>query len=618
MSNNNTSQSKREFAPVRWLKRMFFGPKRELSFAEEEALQSPWRTVAKNFRSKRLSMLGLFGFLLILLFVIIGPLLMPIDLSYQDNTQQNIGPGFNMMSVPTALKDDLQKIAPGKTFGMGIDKSGKLHVWGYTRITDTIDLGNIPQEVQEAKLVDLAVGYDHAVAIDEQGKVYVWGNTRLGQDRLPNDLSSAIRKGENMNIIQLEAANQFTAAVTQEGDLLLWGNSNLNDIKLKKDLQGNIRKVTTNINTYLLLTNDGQAAYGGLQKNAYSRVPAGLESGVVDIASTAFTNAALKEDGTVVVWGNITKGENRVPEHEGRIIQIAGGRYHYTALTDKNELLSWGDNTHKQTQAPGELAATDPVRQIYAGYYQNYAITQGEKLHTWGLKGYLMGTDHLGRDILTRIVNGGRVTMTVGAVSVIIASLIGILLGGLAGYFGGAVDNIIMRVREVFASLPFLPFALILSAILGTRVSVEQRMYLMMFVLGILSWPSLAYLVRASMLAQREMEYVTAAKALGIKEVAIVFKHIIPNIISVILVSMTLSFATSMLTESTLSYLGFGISPPTPTWGNMLTGSNNSIVIQQYWWRWVFPALIFSICTICINLMGDGLRDAIDPKSNER
>jgi len=134
----------------------------------------------------------------------------------------------------------------------------------------------------------------------------------------------------------------------------------------------------------------------------------------------------------------------------------------------------------------------------------------------------------------------------------------------------------------------------------------------------VLSWPGLAYLIRAQIFAQREMEFVTAAKAMGVRERSIVFKHIIPNVISTILVSATLSFATSMLTESTLSYLGFGISPPTPTWGNMLTGANDSIVIQQYWWRWVFPALIFSICTICINLIGDGLRDAIDPKSSER
>ena len=153
---------------------------------------------------------------------------------------------------------------------------------------------------------------------------------------------------------------------------------------------------------------------------------------------------------------------------------------------------------------------------------------------------------------------------------------------------------------------------MILSAIIGTRISVEQRMYLIMVVLGVLSWPGICHLIRAQILSQREQEYVTAAKALGVREKSIIFHHIIPNVMSLILVNATLSFATCMLTESSLSFMGFGI------WGNMLNGANDSIVIQQYWWRWVFPAAIFGICTICINLVGDALRDAVDPKSAER
>ena len=152
----------------------------------------------------------------------------------------------------------------------------------------------------------------------------------------------------------------------------------------------------------------------------------------------------------------------------------------------------------------------------------------------------------------------------------------------------------------------------------GASIDATHRMYIIMVVLGVLSWTGTCRLVRAQILAQREMEYVTAAKAMGIKEMAIVFRHILPNVFSLLLVSMTLDFATCMLTESTLSYLGFGIPLPTPTWGNLLNGANNSVVIQQYWWRWVFPAVIFGACTICINLIGDGLRDAIDPKSVER
>ena len=220
--------------------------------------------------------------------------------------------------------------------------------------------------------------------------------------------------------------------------------------------------------------------------------------------------------------------------------------------------------------------------------------------------------------MLTRIINGGRVTMTVGAISVVIATFIGVLLGGLAGYFGGKVDILVMRIAEIVGGLPFIPFAMILSAVIGSRIDPTRRMYLIMVVLGVLSWTGTCRLIRAQILAQREMEYVTAAKAMGISELSIVFRHIMPNVFSILLVSMTLDFATCMLTESTLSYLGFGIPLPTPTWGNLLDGANNSVVIQQYWWRWVFPAAIFGMCTICINLIGDGLRDAIDPKSNER
>ena len=167
-------------------------------------------------------------------------------------------------------------------------------------------------------------------------------------------------------------------------------------------------------------------------------------------------------------------------------------------------------------------------------------------------------------------------------------------------------------------SLPFLPFAMILSALIGHSMDADQKIWLIMVVLGLLSWPSLSRLVRAQVLSVREQEYVTAARAVGVKTKTIVLRHILPNVISVILVSATLDFATSMLTEATLSFLGFGVPAPQPTWGNMLFGANNSITIQNYWWRWVFASIILGVCVICINLIGDGLRDAIDPKSSER
>ncbi len=143
-----------------------------------------------------------------------------------------------------------------------------------------------------------------------------------------------------------------------------------------------------------------------------------------------------------------------------------------------------------------------------------------------------------------------------------------------------------------------------------------MRIFIIMCILGVLTWPSLARLVRGQVLVTRENEYVVAAQSMGVKESRIAFKHILPNVISVILVSLTLDFAGCMLTESSLSYLGFGVTYPRPTWGNMLNAARNATIIKNYWWQWLFTSIFLAITTICINIVGDALRDVMDPKSN--
>ena len=579
----------------------------------EEQIQSPGRMMLSNFLHNRLGMTGLIIFLLIFAFVFIGPYVFHINLGDTDNTQQNVPPMMTMLKVPKELDGNVSAISPGPTYGVGCSKDGKVYLWGYTKITDTIDLRDIPDKVKEANIVDIAAGYDHIVALDDSGSLYVWGSKRLGQDRIPTGLKGT--KNKPVNIVQLEAGYQFSGALTDDGKAYFWGNENMCDVAVKKEYQGRIKEIAIATYNYSLLLDDGSVVYGGIKKdNVFTRIPESLSSGVVDIAATGESMAAVTEEGKIVIWGNTTHGENIVPDFESRPVELYGGRYHYTALMENGEVLNWGDNSHQQASVPNSVNVTD-IDTVYAGFYQNYAVDVNGKVHTWGLKGHLLGTDNMGRDVLTRIVNGGKVTMTVGAVSVIISLVIGVLLGGIAGYFGGKADMLIMRISEVVGSLPFLPVALLLSAIIGSRISIELRMYLMMIVLGVLSWTGICRLVRAQILAEREKEFVLAAQAMGVREGSIIFKHILPNVLSILLVQATLMFATCMLTESSLSYLGFGIVPPTPTWGNMLTGANNSIVIQQYWWRWVFPAAIFGVCTICINLIGDAIREAVDPKS---
>ena len=615
-----TNKQKKGFFLTRWLKRGVLGHDQEVrDIMQEEQVQTPFKTMAKAFFAKRTVRIGIIGFLLIFLFVLIGPSYWKLDLSEQDSTLINLPPSNDFMAVPKELDGHIADIAAGRTYGIGNDTDGKIYVWGYTKITDKVNIKDIPEKIASARIVQIAAGEDHAVALAEDGELFVWGNTRLQQGKFSTDMNKAMKQGgDAWNVIQLEASNQFSAALCSDGNLYLWGNGNMADIKLRKQYQGNIAKVALTSNEYICLLKDGTVAYTGYKDKGspFAAIPAGLEGKtVVDIAATSGSCAALTEDGQVYVWGSSTAGEKNVPAFDSPVKSIYGGRYHYTVVLADGSVHSWGNNKYHQTDVPAGLTG---IRQIYTGNFQNYAVTEDGHVHTWGLKGFSLGTDSLGRDLLTRIVNGGRVTMTVGAISVIIATIIGVLLGGLAGYFGGKTDLLIMRISEIVGGLPFIPFAMILSAVIGTRLDPTQRMYLIMVVLGVLSWVPTCRLVRAQILAQREMEYVTAAKAMGIKEWQIVFRHILPNVISLLLVSMTLDFATCMLTESTLSYLGFGIPLPTPTWGNLLTGANNSVVIQQYWWQWVFPATIFGICTICINMIGDGLRDAVDPKSQER
>ena len=605
----------------RWFSRLFF-PNKEMDIYAEEALQSPARMVAKSFFSKPLAVISLVLLILIMLFVFIAPSFVVLDLGEQDSTLVNVSPGYSMMDYPEELENEgIADISVGSNFSAGVDMNGNVYVWGKTKVSRVIDVADVPKEVQKAKITQIAAGFDHIVAVDDKGTVYCWGNARLGQTKLPQELSENNRF-HNFKITKVFASHQFSAALTDDNRLLLWGNANFADIGMDKELyDGHVVDAALTDTAYVILTDEGAVAYSGDKATSLlsTGIPEGAKSGVVSIAATANSVAALKSDGTILTWGVTTRGEGSLPAFSAKPIKIEGGRYHYTVVMEDGNVASWGHNRYKQISVPGELTNDSvDVKNIYTGYYQNYAVDNNGEIHTWGLKGFLLGTDDLGRDIFARLVNGGKMTMTVGAIAVIISTIIGLILGGIAGYFGGKVDMALSRVAEVIGGLPFLPFALILSAIIPRDITVLQRMYIIMCVLGVLSWVPDFRLVRAQILSQREQEYVTAAKALGVGEGHILRKHIIPNVMSVLLVSITLNFATCMLTESTLSYLGFGIPLPTPTWGNMLNSCNNSIVIQQYWWRWVFPAAIFGLCTICINLVGDGLRDAMDPKSNGR
>lgn len=595
-----------------WIRMLFqnlFGKRDELDIYKEEQIQSPTRTIIRTFASNKLSMTALIGFVILLLIVIIGPMLYPVDLAFSEQSQQNISPGQNMMSVPPELvQNGIRDIAVGRTFSVGVDDNGEVYIWGKTNVPGT-NVTNIPEDLPP--IARVAAGFDHVVAIGEDGQIYGWGNNRQRQIRFTRDVQDL---GE---IIDIAAGYQSTAILDGEGVVHFFGNTNLTEMYEYNQYQGQIKDVVLTNNAAIGLLDDGTPVYLGSKPLPYStRIP---DEKFIKLAATNKTVAGLTADGRIIVWGSPNyKGEAAMPdEFESQPIDIAGGQYHYVVKLENGNLAAWGDNTYRQSTVPASI--NDGNNQtIYTGYYQNYAVKEDGTVQTFGLKGYLLGSDGMGRDMWQRILNGGRWTMTIGALAVLIATIIGIVVGGVSGYFGGRVDILLQRISEIVSSLPFLPFVIILNVIIGNSLGPTQRIYLIMIVLGLLSWPGLQRLVRAQVFSVREQEYITAARSMGIREYSIIFRHIIPNVISVIIVSTTLSFASSMLTESSLSFLGFGVRPPIPTWGNMLYGANNSVIIQQYWWQWVFPAIALSLTVIFVNLIGDGLRDAIDPKSQER
>ena len=596
------------------------------------------------------------------LFVIIGPIISPIDLGYMESTHVNLSPGLKFMSLPKNLKNNVRSISSYSFFSVGTDNDNNLYVWGSTKMPTAAsrsDMSKLPSDLKGKKVAFAAAGYDHAIAITTEGKVIGWGEYDCAQYgdkselfvaapsrvvKMPNEILNGTINVED--VAQLVCGYQVSAIVMKSGKVYAWGNksgaSNLSALNSLSNVEEirfsmNAAIVRYKYNTVFDDAGKMQQLWFGNAKDSFL-VETTDENGklqflslndyigdrkITKIDATNTAIALVFADGGYYIGGQFVPSKTHFVKQpklsdDETVIDIQGGSKHFTMLTSKGNIYSFGENYLNQCKvAKGNYSASD---KLFVGSFQNYVTSASGKLKTkWGCKGYLFGTDDMGRSIFSRIMHGGKMTMTIGAVAVIISTIIAIIIGCLSGYFGGWVDMILMRITEIFSAIPFLPFALILSAVLaGSGIAENTRIFMIMVILGLLSWTGLARMIRGQVLAEREKEFVTAAKAMGVKEGKIAFKHILPNVISIILVSVTLDFAGCMLTESSLSYLGFGVKLPRPTWGNMLDGCNNELVIGTLWWRWLFPALFLLITTIAINIIGDALRDVMDPKAQER
>lgn len=622
----------------RWIKRGVFGSKKELYATSTgggtEKIESPSRLLRQAFFRKKSAVTALIFLIALFLFVFIAPLFLPLDVNYTDPLQQNVAPGYSLCAPPRALQKDVAYIDGFSDFTVGVDGNGKVYVWGNAenRLTK-VNVRDYPEIVDREGVVAASAGKDHIAAVTKSGKIVCWGDNSCGQYGtegllgslpMPENLLSGVEAEE---VAQLICGYQATALVFKDGNAYAWGNTNavrnLTDFSAKEG----VRKIAFTNAAAIALKRDGSIDTGaepifydavslreGRQRDfaAYMQDKKG-----VDIATDGKCIAVITQDNDLVVAGAFENGENGLPAlQDGEYFtSVDGGTRHFVGVTNLGNVYAWGHNAYGQCKLARNRGEGT---RVFAGSLQTYvAGADGRLVEKAGLKGYLMGTDGKGRDVFARIVHGGKTTLTIGSVAVLVSLFIGVVVGCVSGYFGGAVDTLLMRITEIFSSIPFLPFAMLLSQIIKNyNVTETMRILIIMLILGALSWTGLARMVRGQVLAEREKEFVVAARAMGVREGKIAFRHVLPNVISVILVSATLDFAGCLLTESSLSYLGFGVQQPRPTWGNMLTGSNSSVVIQNYWWQWLFPALFLSLAVICINVIGDALRDALDPKND--
>lgn len=594
-------------------------PSRENENLREEAILSPGKVAVKNFFRNPLGVIGLILFIAIILIVFVGSAILPFNQYYSQGNLTNVAPGGAYMNYPKEMeKEGTQKISIGNTFAVGLTKEDNVYVWGSDNEDKVL---TIPEDVKKGlkgkKVTDVAAGDRHILVATDDNQIYGWGNNSFEQTKMPPMQENQIK---TEGIEKLGAGVQYSVVLTKAKNLVVWGSTMASRLNLiPSEVQGKVEDFDTSPINMLVAKTDGTVQLlGVLGAENQTTMPKELTDGSVFVKKVALTSssaAALDDKGKLYVWGPSRDGisGSNVPEFEAPIVDIQGGDTTFTALDENGKIYTWGKDNYGELNAPdGEF------EQIYASYFNQYAVGKEGNIETWGLNGFRFGSDDQGRDIFTRLIHGGRMTMIISLISTIIQIVLGVLIGMISGFAGGRVDNILMRISEIISSFPFYPMLISLSALLPPGASQTQRITMVMVLLGLLGWTSLARLVRGQILAERERDYITAARALGVKDSQIMIKHILPNILSIVIVNATLGYAGNLLTESGLSFLGFGVQEPTPSWGNMLSAAQSSDVLNIYWWRWVFPALAVFLVSFSVNLIGDAIRDAIDPRANER
>ena len=332
---------------------------------------------------------------------------------------------------------------------------------------------------------------------------------------------------------------------------------------------------------------------------------------------TAFT--AGGQDYTITEDGGVLQGETEVAYISRYVVNAVMGDVFLTR-DFKDQLITCIESGAEDFYFTGEDGETYDYKVSYNPDTKGWTVLQSKETYVFDTysfpsREHWLGTDRNGMDMMTRLMYGGRVSLVIGFIVEIISTVLGVILGGLSGYFGKWVDMLIMRIVDVFYCIPSMPIIIILGAAMdNTGVDPQIRMIYLMLILGFLGWPGMARLVRGQILSLREQEFMTATEACGISVSRRIFRHLVPNVIPQLIVSCTMGLGGTIITEATLSFLGLGVKFPFASWGNIMNDVSNSYVLTEYWFIWIPAGICLMLTVLGFNFVGDGLRDAFDPK----
>ncbi len=550
--------------------------------------------------------LGLAIVSFMMVFLVGGSFLFPLDLFDTEPALQNLKPAYQYLQYPAELQEEgILDIASGVSFSIGVTKKGNVYVWG----SDEHGIKDIPEKVLSNEVVAVAAGDRHALALLSNNEIIGWGNNQFSQASIDTNILDQLK---DERIKDIFASDLYSGCVTEAGNAYVWGNTKALQLNsIPNTLQGKVEKVVATSSNLFVITNEHTLETLGAQKEGIMSLQDGVL--VKDVVATTHHILVLDITNRLHVYGEKGDALMNIPVISNEVVQIESGRRNFYVLDSSGKVYAWGSD---------KLHALDikdvTYERIFADNFQMYGEMKDKRITAWGHRGFLLGSDEQGRDIMTRIIHGGFLTLRYSILAIIISACLSIMIGMVSAYYGKWVDHFLTRVGEMVTCIPILPIVISLASIFKDAWSMHEKLLYLMILLGCMSWPYLARLIRSQILVEKEKEYVLYAQTLGASKYYVIFKELLPSVYPIILIECVQMYTSIIFIETSLSFLGFGVQAPYPSWGNMIESAQGSYTILQYWWRWFFPTACIFMTAYGLHLIKEALYDRVNARIVQR